>query len=419
MTLLDELDGEAPAELVHDAAEALHTAGKRALAREANRSARKLFVRAAELEPTLRTPLPGGAGRPPDLRPPAVSAEMELVARDAKEQGEQRIYGLALVGLAETALLRDADVLRAKDLAEQALVALEHENAAARYEALAMLAHIAWWLADLEDSEQYWQQALEAAREGEHKYSESVATHELASIYRIRLELDRVQPLLDRARELAEESGSIVARAKALGSWANLHFLRGDLDEAEEVGEKARELLAEAGSVWWVARILLFLAHVARKKGDDAKAERQLRDSIRILKPLEDRGSLCESQRLLAEILLDGGKIEEAERFALEAIDTVGPLDRISVATTTMTLGLVRAAQGRDEEAERLLREAQIALKATGFREIELIALEALVQFFRRRGLEDEAAVFERRLLELAPVAAIGAAFESKAARIA
>ena len=158
---------------------------------------------------------------------------------------------------------------------------------------------------------------------------------------------------------------------------------------------------------------------MARKKGDDAKAERQLRESIRILKPLEDRGSLCESQRLLAEILLDGGKIEEAERFALEAIDTVGPLDRISVATTTMTLGLVRAAQGRDEEAERLLREAQIALKATGFREIELIALEALVQFFRRRGLEDEAAVFERRLLELAPVAAIGSAFESKAARIA
>src|SRR6476659_1146438 len=201
VTLLAELDGEAPEELVHDAAEALHTAGKRALAREANRSARKLFVRAAELEPTLRTRYRAAlaARRISDL--PAVSAEMELVARDAEAQGEQRIYGLALVGLAETALLRDADVLRAQELAEQALEALEHENAAARYEALAMLAHIAWWLADLEDSEQYWQRALEAAREGDHKYSESVATHELASIYRIRLELDRVQPLLERARE--------------------------------------------------------------------------------------------------------------------------------------------------------------------------------------------------------------------------
>ena len=84
-----------------------------------------------------------------------------------------------------------------------------------------------------------------------------------------------------------------------------------------------------------------------------------------------------------------------------------------------MTLGVVRAAQGRDEEAERLLREAQIALQATGFREIELIALESLVQFFRGRGLDEEAAVFERRLLELAPVAAIGSAFASRVERIA
>jgi tetratricopeptide (TPR) repeat protein len=168
-----------------------------------------------------------------------------------------------------------------------------------------------------------------------------------------------------------------------------------------------------------VARILLFLAHVARRKGDLAKAERQLRESIRILKPLEDRGSLCESQRLLAEILLDTGKVDEAERFALEAIDTVGPLDRISVATTTMTLGLVRAAQGHFQEAEQLLRDAQVALAATGFREIELIALEALAQFFRERGLDDEALVFERRLLELAPVAAIGSAFASRAERMA
>jgi uncharacterized protein (DUF2164 family) len=84
-----------------------------------------------------------------------------------------------------------------------------------------------------------------------------------------------------------------------------------------------------------------------------------------------------------------------------------------------MTLGRVRAAQGHHQEAEQLLREAQVALNATGFLEIELIALEALGQFFRERGLDDDAAVFERRLLELAPVAANGSAFASRAERIA
>ena len=40
------------------------------------------------------------------------------------------------------------------------------------------------------------------------------------------------------------------------------------------------------------------------------------------------------------------------------ARETVGPHDVTSLATTAMSLGLVRAAQGRDEEAEELLREA-------------------------------------------------------------
>jgi predicted ATPase len=419
VALLEELDGAAPEELVHDAAEALHSAGRRALAREANRSARKLLVRAAELEPTLRNRYRAAvaARRTSDL--PALQAEMELVARDAEEAGETRTYGLALIGLAEAALLRDADVLRAKELAERGLEALDGADAEARFEALAMLAHIAWWLADLEGAEQYWQRALDTAHAAELKHEESLATHELASLFRIQLELERVPPLLERAVELAEESGSIVAKAKALGAWANLHQLKGELDEAEKLGEQARELLAEAGSAWWVARILLSLAHIDRRKGDDAKAEQHLRESIRILKPLEDRGSLCESQRLLAEVLLDRGKVDEAERFALEAIDTVGPLDRISVATTTMTLGRVRAAQGHHQEAEQLLREAQVALAATGFLEVELVALEALGQFFRERGLDDDAAVFERRLLEVAPPEAIGSAPVSKVERIA
>ena len=44
------------------------------------------------------------------------------------------------------------------------------------------------------------------------------------------------------------------------------------------------------------------------------------------------------------------GRIEEAERFALDARETVGPLDVTSRATTAPgSLAQVRAAQGRDE----------------------------------------------------------------------
>ena len=101
------------------------------------------------------------------------------------------------------------------------------------------------------------------------------------------------------------------------------------------------------------------------RRGDLAAAEQLFRESIRILKPLEDRGTLCESQRSLAQVLVEQGKLEEAERYALEARKTVGPHDMHSRATTRMALGLVRAAQGRDEEAEALLREALDILDGT------------------------------------------------------
>src|SRR5262245_43111549 len=74
--LLAELDGAPPAELAQAAAAALEQAGRRALAREANRSGRKLLLRAVELEPTLerRYHAARAAWRMSDL--PTVSGEM-------------------------------------------------------------------------------------------------------------------------------------------------------------------------------------------------------------------------------------------------------------------------------------------------------------------------------------------------------
>ena len=51
--LLAELDGQVPDDLRAEAAAALERAGRRALAREANRTARRLLLRSIELEPSL------------------------------------------------------------------------------------------------------------------------------------------------------------------------------------------------------------------------------------------------------------------------------------------------------------------------------------------------------------------------------
>ena len=134
-----------------------------------------------------------------------------------------------------------------------------------------------------------------------------------------------------------------------------------------------------------------------RRRGDLVAADRRFRDAIRILKPLEERGTLCESQRGLAHVLVARGKIDEAESYALEARETVGPHDNVSRSTTRMALGLVRAAQGRDEEAEALLREAVDVIEGNVLL-IRRELLAALAGFLRDRGRVDEAEELEDEL---------------------
>jgi class 3 adenylate cyclase/tetratricopeptide (TPR) repeat protein len=395
--LLAELDGSAPVELQREAAEALAEAGLRAFAREANRTARQHFVRSVELEPTLRRRYLAAraAERLSDL--PAISREMEEVLAAAIQEGDRWTQGRALVSLAEAAVLREADVHAAEQMIEEALEVFEEDDLTGRFRALRARGTIAWSRGHLAKQEQVMLEALELARNAGRKDFESEAADELASVYLARLEFDRAEPLIEQAILLAEQSGSAEARGRALRYAGQLHLDRGELDAAEAALAAAREHLAEAGAAWSLGRALNYAAWVAWDKDEAVHAERLFRESIRILAPLEDRATLCETQRGLAEILLALGRVDEAERFALAARETVGPKDVTSLATTAKALGRVRAAQGRDDEAEALLREADETIFATEHRLAQRDILRALAQFLRDRGRDDEAAEVEAR----------------------
>jgi class 3 adenylate cyclase/tetratricopeptide (TPR) repeat protein len=396
--LLAELDGGAPPELAHEAAEALETAGRRSLAREANRSARKQLLRALELEPTLerRYQAAKAAWRLGDL--PVVSKEMERVSAEAGEQGDRWCQARALAALAEVAISRGADVEEANRLAALVLDVADANDYEPRFDALHVLNTAAWWRGLLTDSEGYARDQLALAQEAGRADLESRAAIDLAGVHTARRRYDLAAPLFARALELAEQSGSIVARGHALASAGNFADYRGDLDEAQRQLEEARSLYEETGVASSLGRVLYRLAVVAGHQEDLDRAERLSRESIRTLAVLEDRGTLCEAQRQLAEVLLAKGKVDEAERYAEEALDTVGSQDMSSRASTRYTLARVRSEQGRFGDAEKLLREAVDIIDQTEYRAFGSDSLRYLVQLLRDSGREDEAEAYEQRL---------------------
>jgi class 3 adenylate cyclase/tetratricopeptide (TPR) repeat protein len=400
-SLLADLDGAPPADLAREAAATLQEAGRRALAREANQAARNSFLRAIELEPSLerRYLAAKAAWRLDDL--PAVAREMEPVREEAARTGDKLLEGKALAGLADMALMREADPARAAELADRALEAIGDSDPVARFDALRVRWVASYWRGHLADAEKYLSEQMEAARAAGRKDLESGALLTRAETYSAMLDLDEAEAKLELARELAEESGTITPRGRVLLAWAKVYLVRGHFEQAESALQEAQRLFSEAGAVWAVARALNLGAWVAWESGDLEKGEKRFRESIRLLKPLGDRAHLCESQRGIAELLLERGRVEEAERFAYDARDTVGPLDVTSLATTAGSLAMVRAAQGREAEAEELFNEGLENLAGTEFRLVEDELLENFAQFLRDRDRDDEAAALDERREEL------------------
>jgi class 3 adenylate cyclase len=236
-SLLAELDGAPPAELAREAAETLEEAGRRALAREANQAARHLFLRSVELEPTLlrRYMAAKAAWRLDDL--PAVAREMEAVREEAVRVGDRNLEGKALIGLADMVLMREADPIRAREIAEQALAIIE-DDPPARFDALRVAWNAAYWVGHLSDAEKYLIEQLELACKAGRKDLEAIAVLTRADTFAARLELDTARTQLEYARDLAEESGAINARGRVYLSWAKLYLLQDELEQAEEAFAK-------------------------------------------------------------------------------------------------------------------------------------------------------------------------------------
>ena len=262
---------------------------------------------------------------------------------------------------------------------------------------------IAWWLGDLDRRRAaVAQQALELARARGRKDLESEAPHEARrDATSRRLDLDEAEPLVDRACELAEESGSIVDRAGrgarvARAAAVDARRARRGRRRCSRRRARSTRRPAPRGAR---PRRSTALAWVAWRKGDLARAERYFRESIRILKPLEDRGTLCESQRGLAQVLVAGqargGRAVRARARGRRSARTT----RARARRRGWPSRLVRAAQGRDEEAEELLREALDVARGTEFEYIRFELLTALSRLpARARDATDEAQALEDEL---------------------
>ena len=367
-TLIAELEGSAPAGLVQEAAAALEGAGRRALRRGSLAHARTLYARSVELEPTVKRRYfaAQAAARLSDVS--TARDEATAVLEDARAEGDRPVEGRTLVLLAEIALRVDSDVACATALADEALEALSEDDLHGLYDAHALLATIAWWVGDEAEARQHGEAAVELAQATERRDLESLAVTGLAGVASVTGAADEARELTDRAIALALDGGSREALGWAKAMVGRCAVSNGNYPEAEAGLREGLAVFEETGAEGRAGWARAMLASLELRHGNLERAEDLAREAIRRLQATREHGFLVEAERTLAEVLVAEGRVTEAERVAEHARKIVGAQDAWSRASTLHALGLVRAAQGRQEEAEELLRQSLAVLEPTMYK---------------------------------------------------
>ncbi|MGI8929219.1 MAG: AAA family ATPase [Candidatus Limnocylindrales bacterium] len=368
-----ELEGGVDGDSRDRAVAALEASARRALARDDARAARTFAERALALEPApgdTRLELQGlradALWRLAEYRlAGAAGAELEVEAAAA---GRKDLQGRAIIFKAGDVWLRletsDADaalaeIERARDLLAEAndsrFLVLAHE----------MLGWGGWWHGDLDRAQSAWTDMRRVAREIGWISREADALVHMIGVAAHRGDMAARQRLLDEARALAARSPSRLTRARLDRTYGIFLGISGKDDEAIGLLLSAGAVLEEFGDRTEAHSAYQVAGNVELLRGRLPEALSLYERAMGLV--LEHVGYLPEVHRLMAQALLGMGDIVGAEQHAEEAVRLTGKVDWATVASTAMVLGLVRTAQGRVEEAERLLRDALAVIRGTDF----------------------------------------------------
>ncbi|MBI2777012.1 MAG: AAA family ATPase [Chloroflexi bacterium] len=175
-----------------------------------------------------------------------------------------------------------------------------------------------------------------------------------------------VADAITRCEALADEiRGDRKAEGIILGVLAVLHSMQGDFDRARRLYARGREMLADLGPSVTAASTSVDWSRVEILAGDVAAAEAGLRADFVALDALGERYFRSTVAALLGGVLLEQGKIEEAEQFTALAAELADGEDAYTQAAWRITRARLLFITGDRDAAITAAREAAVIAGGT------------------------------------------------------
>jgi class 3 adenylate cyclase/tetratricopeptide (TPR) repeat protein len=391
------------------AGELLARAGRRAFDREDRRAAASLQRRASGLlpEPDPRHVLSllelghSLTETADDLQGSRVAYERAAAEAEALGRDDLRIRTALELAYLGIYLADDLDAARSTALAVEAIDVLargQDDEGVARAWLLRAFTH---WIGGRWDDmvEPLEQAAVYARRAGRRSTEREALTFLYAAM------MFGSTPVTDGVRR-GYELLDTVAESRDLQGWAvrvigTLLGLDGRYDEARELLEQARTIFTEHGNQIAVEALAFSTAPLELRAGDVVASEREARAGFEIAERLGDRGRMPNLCSILADALLEQGRIDEAARYAEYGRDAAQVGDVSGQAFTRMALARVLARRGRTADAVELAGEAVALMADTQEILTRPWLLTRQAEVLELAGLPGEAAAALREAVEL------------------
>jgi class 3 adenylate cyclase/tetratricopeptide (TPR) repeat protein len=363
-------DDEHARELASRAGRGLAAAGRRAYARRDAAATRSLLARAGELLPDDDPELPSLL----ELLGTATSETGDhRGALDLQRRAQAAAAGAGQRGIELRARMSELVILIGADPDQETEAALVEARAAIAeltllddVESLTRAWHLVTWVAGMRSDFGLLAQSAEnrlelAKRAGLHR--EAVWAAEWLSL---QLAMGPT-PVMEAIRRVEQVLADFPADHPGESHLALLYAFAGRHDEAEVAIGRARHTLLELGQRTLHASDAMNAGWIALLAGEPERAEADLTEGAQELEAGGEKGTMSTVAAVLAEVLYQLGRDEEAEQWTRRSERAASPEDVLSQAMWRSTLAKVLARRGDADHAMQLAAEAvELARRSDG-----------------------------------------------------
>lgn len=276
-----------------------------------------------------------------------------------RETGNQRGRFRVLEHLGKTEAQR-GDYEKTKTLLREAVaIAREINDQAGQAGALAALAALQHAGGDLTAAARTLEETLTTFHKLGSLYGEAGAHVNLAEVLRSLGRMPAAQKHAESALRLSRQTGHNLGIGFALSVLGRLLIDQGELERAQQTYRELSGVAEASGQKNLRADALSGQSLVLRFQGDLKRAQEKQALALTLREEIQDNFQIAENRLAMAQILLDRGEAEKAEREARWAADGFRNLHmREWEALARETLARALLARGQPGPAGQALREA-------------------------------------------------------------